>query len=115
MQRQLLLGLALSRGMGVAFWARTLPQAPALISDEHGTRSFAELNARSNQLARALRRRGLMAGDSVALMCSNRFEFAEVFWATRRTGLRFTPINWHLTADEAAYITTDCDARVLLV
>jgi acyl-CoA synthetase (AMP-forming)/AMP-acid ligase II len=30
-------------------------------------------------------------------------------------GLFFTAINWHFTADEAAYIIDDCDARVLVV
>ncbi|MGY4827681.1 AMP-binding protein [Sphaerotilaceae bacterium SBD11-9] len=107
------LAWALAHGMAVAFWAQLMPHAPALIS-ERGDLGFAELNARSNRLARALRRRGLVAGDGVALVCSNRNEFAEVFWATRRAGLRFTPLNWHLTGEEAAYIVNDCDARVLL-
>jgi long-chain acyl-CoA synthetase len=34
--------------------------------------------------------------------------------AAQRSGLRFTPINWHLTGDEAAYIALDCEARVLV-
>ena len=34
-------------------------------------------------------------------------------WTTRRTGLRVTTLNWHLTADEASYIVADCDAKVL--
>ena len=43
-------------------------------------------------------------------MVANRPEFAEVVAATHRAGLRLTPINWHLTADEAAYIVDDCEA-----
>jgi long-chain acyl-CoA synthetase len=47
-------------------------------------------------------------------MVSNRPEFAEVMAATQRSGLRITPVNWHLTADEAAYIVDDCQARVFV-
>lgn len=113
-QLQQMLGASMARGMALSFWAGVMPQATALVTDA-GTRSFAQLNARCNQLARALRERGLQAGDGVALMCSNRIEFAEVFWATRRAGLRFTPINWHLTAEEAAYIVNDSDAKALFL
>ncbi len=79
-----------------------------------GNRSFGELNRRANQLVRALRARGLRAGDGVAVLCGNRAEAAEVLAATRRAGLRLTPINWHLTASEAGYIIDDCDARALI-
>ena len=68
---QQMLGLSMARGMAVAFWARVMPQAAAVVADA-GSTSFAELNARCNQLVRALRERGLKAGDGVALMCSNR-------------------------------------------
>jgi long-chain acyl-CoA synthetase len=109
-----LLPTALATGMPIALWARALPDAPASIGP-WGRQTFAELNARSNQLAHALSGLGIESGDSVALMCSNRSEFAEVFWAARRTGLRLTTINWHLTGDEAAYIVDDCDAKAFLV
>ena len=42
------------------------------------------------------------AGDGVALLCANRPEFAEALYAAQRAGLRLTPINWHLGADEIA-------------
>ncbi len=100
-------------GMLLAYWARINPQREAVIS-ESGNRTFAELNARCNQLARALRRRGLAAGDSVALVCGNLPEFAEVFFAAERCGVRLTPINWHLGAEEVAYIVDDCDATALI-
>jgi long-chain acyl-CoA synthetase len=108
------LAAAMACGMAVSFWARHMPQAPALLG-EAGSCSFARLNERCNQLARGMRERGLVAGDGIALVCSNRFEFAEVFWASRRTGLRITPINWHLTADEVAYIVNDSDAKLVLL
>ena len=101
---------AMEKGMNVAYWAQRLPQAPAVIA-ETGNRSYAELDARCNQLVRALREHGIGPGDGVALFCANRTEFVEVFWATRRAGIRLTPINWRLTGEEAAYIADDCDAK----
>jgi len=108
------LGLqAAARGMAVAQWAKLIPDAPAVIASK-GQRTFRELNERANQLVRALRARGLKSGDGVALLCSNRPEFAETLAAVRRAGWCITPINWHLTGDEAAYIVADCEAKALL-
>ena len=53
-------------------------------------------------------------GDSVALMCTNRPEFLEVLYAAQRAGLRLTPINWHLTGEEAAYIVDNCEAKAFI-
>ena len=77
---------ALEKGMTVAFWAKLQPHAPAVVSAT-GDRTYAELNSRSNQLVRALRAQGIGAGDGVALLCANRVEFVEMFWATRRAGI----------------------------
>jgi long-chain acyl-CoA synthetase len=104
---------ALRTGMTGALWAEFLPDVIAVRTADASC-TFRELNARCNRLVRALRTRGLRPGDGVALLCSNRIEFAEVFTATRRAGLRLTPINWHLTGDEAAYIARDCDAKALV-
>jgi long-chain acyl-CoA synthetase len=100
-------------GMTISVWAEHVPDAPAIISPS-GTRSFAQLNGNANKLARALRAAGLSRGDSVAFICSNRPEFAEVLYACQRAGLRYTPVNWHLTADEAGYIINDCEAKALI-
>jgi long-chain acyl-CoA synthetase len=104
---------AAARGMMVAWWAERIPDRPAVVAPS-GTRTYAELNANANRLARALRARELTEGDGVALMCTNRAEFVEVFYATQRAGLRFTPINWHLTGDEAGYIVENCEARAFV-
>ena len=45
----------------------------------------------------------------------NRPEYFEVCWAAQRSGLFYTCINWHFTAEEAAYILDDCDAQVLVI
>ncbi|MBK5222771.1 MAG: AMP-binding protein [Acidimicrobiia bacterium] len=99
--------------MTLAFWAGRQPDVPAVVC-EHGDRTFAELNARANQLARALRDRGVEAGDSLGLMMANRPEFVETYATTQRIGVRVTTINWHLTGEEAGYILNDCEAKVLV-
>jgi long-chain acyl-CoA synthetase len=101
------------QGMLLAWWAARQPDLPAVVSPS-GRRSFGELNERANQLARALRRLGLRAGDGVALLCGNRPEFVEVVAACQRAGWRLTTVNWHLTAAEAGYIVADCQAKALV-
>src|SRR5580692_6904908 len=99
-------------GMTPAVWAQVKPDAIS-VYDTHGTRTFGELNANANRVVRLLRDHGLKPGDPVALLCSNRAEFLEVLQATLRSGFRITPVNWHLTADEIAYVVNDCQAKVL--
>jgi long-chain acyl-CoA synthetase len=89
---------AMVSGMTTAVWAEVMPDLPAVLS-EHGNRTYRELNARANPLA---------------MQCSNRPELVEVMSAARRAGLRLTPINWHLTGDEAGYVLADCDAKAYI-
>jgi len=102
-----------ARGMLLSWWAARVPDRPALIT-AYGDRTFGQLNANANRLARTLRARGLTAGDSIVLMCTNRPEFVEVLLAAQRTGLRLTPINWHLTGEEAGYIVANCEAKAFV-
>ena len=97
----------------VTEWAERRPDATAVVSPS-GDRTFAQLDSGANRLARALRRRGLQTGDPVALICGNAPEFVEVAQACQRAGFRLTPINWHLTAQEAGYIVADCDAKAVI-
>ena len=95
-------------------WAAKRPDEPAVIMGDGETLTWAELDARSNQFAHLLRRAGLERGDHAAILMENHVRYLEVMWAALRAGLHLTPINWHLTAEEAAYIVDDCEARVLV-
>ena len=99
--------------MTAAFYAEQAPERLAVIGPL-GNRTFAELNANANRLARAMRARGVVAGDSVSLVCSNRAEFAEVLAASTRIGVRLTTVNWHLTGPEMGYIIDNSDAKVVI-
>ncbi|HMO42144.1 MAG TPA: AMP-binding protein [Phenylobacterium sp.] len=100
-------------GMAPAFWAGRQPDKVAVFEMSGATRTFGELNANANRIARLLRASDLQPGDSVALLCPNRAEFADVLFATQRCGLRMTPVNWHLTPEEIAYVIDNCEARAL--
>jgi acyl-CoA synthetase (AMP-forming)/AMP-acid ligase II len=93
-------------------WAAETPDKPAFVIAETGECiTYRELDARSNRLAHYWRSRGLVRGDRVAVVMENHVRQAEVLWAALRSGLVFTPINWHLTPDEAGYILRDSGAR----
>jgi long-chain acyl-CoA synthetase len=99
-------------GMEIAAVAGLDPDRSAVIS-EYGNLSFKQLNDRANQIAHMLRSRGFKRGDSIAILSGNRPEFIEVRFAAHRIGARLTTVNWHLVADEIAYIVDDCDAMAL--
>src|SRR5215831_1926894 len=92
------------------------PDKAALIFDRDDTVvvSYGELDRRSNRLAQALRAWGLRPGDSIAVLMANEEHFFDFYWAALRSGLYFTPVNWHLSPDEMRYIVDDCDAVVLV-
>ena len=70
-----------NHGMTVAFWADQAPDRTAVVDPSGREKTFAEINANANKLVRTLRKAGLKAGDSLALLCSNRAEFIEALAA----------------------------------
>ena len=100
-------------GMAPAFWARRQSDKTAVYEMSGPARTFGGLNANANRIARLMREHGLAPGDAVALVCPNRAEFADVLFGCQRAGLRMTPVNWHMTPDEIAYVIDNCEARAL--
>ncbi len=95
--------------------ALTTPDKPAIIMAESGhTVTYRELDDSSRQLAVALADLGLVKGDVIAMVSDNAAECFTIYWAALRSGLYLTAVNFHLTADEAAYIVDDCGAKVLI-
>jgi long-chain acyl-CoA synthetase len=90
------------------------PNKPAVImADGSATVTYGEMEHRSRQVSRLLAGLGVQAGDHVAVMLANRPEYFEISWGAQRRGTYWTPVNWHLTAEEAGYIVEDCGATVL--
>ncbi|MEY2434146.1 MAG: long-chain acyl-CoA synthetase, partial [Acidimicrobiaceae bacterium] len=95
--------------------AEAAPDRPAIVMAGSGeVTTFAELDARSNQFAQLIRARGIGHGGSIAIFAENHPRFLEVTWGAQRSGLYYTAVNSHLTAEEAAYIVDDCDASILV-
>ena len=99
----------------IAELAETRPNALAL-TDGARSRSWSELHDRVTRWARLLRERfGLAPDDHAALLIGNRVEGVEGVLAAIHAGVWMTPINWHLTAEEIAYVVRDSTASVLFV
>jgi fatty-acyl-CoA synthase len=95
--------------------AKIRPEKAAAIHARTGeVLTYADLDARSNQLAQLFWAEGLRRGDHVAVFLENHLRYFEVFWATFRSGLYLTTVNRYLTAPEAGYIVDDCGAQVLV-
>lgn len=103
------------RGLTFAVWADVQPDRTAVVDPDGSCKTFAEANGNANRIVRLLRHSGLVEGDAVALVCSNRSEFIEVVAATMRAGWRITPVNWHMTAQETSYIVSDCEAKAFFI
>jgi acyl-CoA synthetase (AMP-forming)/AMP-acid ligase II len=88
-------------------------KAAVIMADGSRQLTYGELEARSRQVARLLASLGVRVGDHVAVMLGNRPEYFEIAWGAQRAGTYWTPVNWHLTAAEAAYIVADCGASVV--
>ena len=70
-------------GWGVS--AIRYPDEPGIV-DELGVLTFAEVQRRSNGLARALQERGIGVGDGVAIMCRNHRGFVDATIACSKVG-----------------------------
>lgn len=98
-----------------SFHARNTPDKPAYIMADSGeVVTYGQLEARSNQAAQLFRAKGLRPGDHIAVFMANDSRFMEVIWGAQRSGLVFTTISTHLTANELAYILNDCGAKALV-
>lgn len=77
--------------------------------------TFAEWNTRACRLANALLGLGLRKGDRVAVLAYNCLEWAEIYMATAKAGLVAVPVNFRLTAREAAFIIENAEASLIIV
>ena len=94
--------------------AKSQPERAAIIMAGSGeVITFAELDARSNQVAQLLRARGIKIGDTVALCMENHPWFFCLTWGFQRAGVHYVGISSRLTPPEIAYILEDSGAKLL--
>jgi long-chain acyl-CoA synthetase len=98
------------------FWRRAATEPGYIVAVEpDGTAHHAgDLLARVNQLTHGLRDLGLRPGDGLAVLVPNGIATLEVYLAAQQSGWYLTPVNWHFTVPEIAYILRDCEAKVLV-
>ncbi len=94
--------------------AAATPDALAYVLDDRSV-TFADLDARSNRVAQALRAEGVVAGDRVAILDKNCLEYFEVLFGAAKCNAVLVAVNWRLAPPEAAFIINDAAAKVLVV
>lgn len=89
------------------------PDADALVW-EAGRCSYAELDEQVGRVAANLARRGIRAGDRIALLVGNTAEFVHGVLAAARLGAIAVPVTIRERGEGLHYILANCGARVLL-
>tara|TARA_B110000259_G_scaffold63928_1_gene75472 strand:+ start:643 stop:2166 length:1524 start_codon:yes stop_codon:yes gene_type:complete len=94
-------------------YAKSRPESLCIAFDREFI-SFAELDKRSDRLVSVLLGQGLVAGDRVAILATNKPAFFELLFACAKSGLIMLPINWRLSAREIGAIIVDASPRCIL-
>ncbi len=90
------------------------PDRTALIVGDR-EHSWRDLDHAVDAFAAGCVRRGLHAGERVALLLGNGYEFVVAYFGVARAGLVAVPLNPAYTAPEVAVMLADSGARLLLV
>jgi long-chain acyl-CoA synthetase len=77
--------------------------------------SFAQLEADSNRVARALIKMGIKKGDHIATMQASNPEFVSIFFGIIKAGGIAVPLDSRYVADELVSLFNDCRPRVLVI
>jgi acyl-CoA synthetase (AMP-forming)/AMP-acid ligase II len=100
-------------------YAETQPDKPAVIDDRgHGdvrSLDFRALNEAANRLAHVFLAKGAGEGRKVVWCGQNSIGIVTAINACRKIGVTAVPLNYRLSADEAAYVTDHSDAVIAYV
>ncbi|GAB3309214.1 long-chain-fatty-acid--CoA ligase [Epidermidibacterium keratini] len=104
---------------GIGKWnykqATINPRRTALVREDTGQQlTYADLNARSNRLARSLEDAGIGGGDRVIVLSTNSIEFLEALFAIAKVGAISVPVNFRLAGPEVAFIASDCRPKAVI-
>jgi amino acid adenylation domain-containing protein len=89
------------------------PERTALLYEDAAL-SYGELEARSNQLARVLRERGVRPGDRVALYTNKSFASVIGIHGILKSGAAYVPLDPNSPAKRLAWILGNCGVRQLV-
>ena len=89
------------------------PEREYLVADGK-RRTYAEMEARANQLAHHLAAQGIGPGDHVGIYSYNCVEWVETAWAVFKLRAVWININYRYVKDELRYLLTNADLKALV-
>ncbi len=89
------------------------PNAPAVMCGADSI-TYAELGAKSNQVARLLAEKGVSAGDRVAICVDRSIELPVFVLATLKLGAAYVPMDPAYPADRLSYIAKDSGVALIV-
>ena len=84
------------------------------VTSRAGQLTYRELEGRSNALAHALRRRGVVRGDRVVVFADNTLEATVAFFGVLKADAVVSMVNPLTKVDKLAYMLDDCRAAALI-
>ncbi len=75
--------------------------------------TYAELDAMSAGVARALGKRGFQRGDRIAILAENRTEYIAAYFGIMRAGFVAVPVNYRFPRKTIHLILADCGAKLV--
>jgi acyl-CoA synthetase (AMP-forming)/AMP-acid ligase II len=106
------------------FVGKTYAESISYIAERHGGRTalifegrrhtFADIKREANAASRKLAALGLQPGDTIALWCTNRPEFAWVWLGASQMGLVTVILNTRLKREEFVYQIAQSDSRAVV-
>jgi len=95
--------------------AKKFPEKIAVKDWRGKTKTYSELDLRTNRLANSLLSTGLRKGDRLAVMLYNCVEFVEVCCACAKIGVVVVTVNWRFVGQEVEYVVNNSDARAMML
>lgn len=89
------------------------PEREYLVADGE-RRTYAQMEARANQLAHYLAEQGIGPGDHVGIYAYNSVEWVETAWAVFKLRAIWININYRYVRDELRYLLANADLKALV-
>ena len=95
--------------------AKNYPAKMAVKTWRGETRTYAELDSRTNKLANSLLSMGLRKGDRLAVMLYNCVESIEISCACAKIGVVVVTVNWRFVSREVEFVVNNSDAKAIVL